>query len=132
MADGSQLTVPNSTITSGPIGNLSPRAFSHYQASLLINADGGPERLRTLRDRMRAWLLQHPHVRHDKVEVGVNGLTGRGVEVTLDLYLSGTAGAAEKGLREEINREVLRLCAGSAEEVGQKTAEMTAAKHQAA
>ena len=70
-----------------------------------------------------AWLLEQPRVRHDKVEVGVNGLTEKGVEVTLDLYLTDVDGSAEKSLREEINREVLRLCAGSAEEVGAKTAE---------
>ena len=69
--------------------------------------------------RIRAWLMDHPKVLADKVEVSVNRLTEQGVEVTLDLYLADSSGAGEKHLKEEINCELLRLCQGlSAEDVG--------------
>jgi MscS family membrane protein len=113
-ADGSLLTIPNATIASVPIDNLSTKAFSRCKASLLVNYDTAPERILELRDRIRAWLLQHPKVRPDKVDVSVNRLTDKGVEVTLDLYLAEVSRDGELDLKEEINCEVLRLCGGLA------------------
>jgi MscS family membrane protein len=111
-ADGSLLTVPNATIASAAIDNRTTKAFSRCKASLLVNYDTAPEHILALRDRIRAWLMEHPRVRRDKVEVSVNRLTEQGVEVTLDLYLADPSGAGEQGLKEEINCEVLRLCRG--------------------
>jgi MscS family membrane protein len=111
-ADGSLLTVPNSTIASAAIDNLTTKAFSRFKASLLVNYDTAPERILALRDRIRTWLMKHPHVSHDKVNVSVNRLTENGVEVTLNLHLADVSGAAERDLKEEINCEVLRLCNG--------------------
>jgi MscS family membrane protein len=111
-ADGSLLTIPNSTIASAPIDNRSTKAFSRCRLSLLVNYDTAPERILALRDRIRAWLTAHPRVRRDRVEVSVNQLTERGVEVMLDLYLTDVSGLAERDLKDEINCEVLRLCAG--------------------
>src|SRR5262249_22520339 len=94
------------------IDNLSTKAFSRCKASLLVNYDTAPARILELRDRIRAWLQQHPKVRPDKVDVSVNRLTDKGVEVTLDLYLAEVSPDGEQDLREEINCEVLRLCGG--------------------
>jgi MscS family membrane protein len=116
-ADGSLLTIPNSTIASAPIDNLSTKAFSRCKATLLVNYDASPERILALRDRVRAWLSKHPAVRADKVDVGVTRLTEKGVEVALDLYLADARAEAEKSLKEEINCEVLRLC----EELGPRS-----------
>jgi MscS family membrane protein len=109
-ADGSLLTMPNSTIASAPIDNLSTKSFSRYKATLLVNYDASPERILALRDRVRAWLAKNPAVRSDKIDVSVTRLTEKGVEVALDLYLADTRGDAEKTLKEELNCEVLRLC----------------------
>jgi MscS family membrane protein len=109
-SDGSLLTVPNSTITAGPIDNLSTRAFTRCKASLLVNYDTATEHILALRDSLRSWLRAHPKVRPDKVEVSVNRLTEQGVEVTVDLYLADSNGGGEKELKEEINCELLRLC----------------------
>jgi MscS family membrane protein len=111
-ADGSLLTIPNSTITSAAIDNLTTKSFSRCKLSLLVNYDTAPEHILALRDRIRGWLRGHPGVRHDKVEVSVNRLTEQGVEVTLDLYLADVSG--DKELKEEINCEVLRLARGLA------------------
>jgi MscS family membrane protein len=109
-ADGSLLTVPNSTIASAAIDNLSTKSFSRFKASLLVNYEATPERILALRDGIRAWLSGNPGVRSDKVEVSVNRLTEKGVEVTLDLQLAESGGAGEKALKEEINCQILRLC----------------------
>jgi MscS family membrane protein len=109
-ADGSLLTVPNSTIASAPIENLTTKSFSRYKASLLINYDATPERILALRDGIRKWLAKNMLVRQDKVDVSVTRLTEKGVEVTLDLQVRDGGAEAEKTLKEEINCEVLRLC----------------------
>jgi MscS family membrane protein len=109
-ADGSLLTIPNSTIASVAIDNLSTKSFSRCKMSLLVNYDTSPEGILALRDRIRAWLLERPGIRADKVNVSVNQLTEKGVEVALDLYLTDVNGA-DKDLKEEINCEVLRMCA---------------------
>jgi MscS family membrane protein len=109
-ADGSLLTIPNSTIASAPIDNLTTKAFSRCKASLLVNYDTAPGRILLLRDRIRSWLREHPKVHADQVEVSVNRLTEKGVEVTVDLHLTDTSPGAEKDLMEEINCELLRLC----------------------
>lgn len=114
-ADGSLLTVPNSTIASAAIDNLTTKSFSRCKATLLVNYEATPERILALRDGIRAWLAKHPKVRQDKVEVSVNRLTEKGVEVTLDLQLADAADG-EKAVKEEINCEVLRLC----EELGSR------------
>jgi MscS family membrane protein len=130
-ADGSLLTVPNATITGAAINNLSTRASSHLQTSLLVNCNAAPDQLKALREHVRAWLLKHPRVRNDKVEVGVARLTERGVEVTLDLYLADVTGDIERGVREEISREVLRLCEALGAE-GAKGPETEPARREAA
>jgi MscS family membrane protein len=107
--DGSLLTIPNATIASAAIDNLSTRAFSRCKAALLVNAGTPPERILALRDQLRDWLRRQPRVQADRVEVSVHQLTDKGAEVTVDLYLSEVNAEAEKALKEEINCELLRL-----------------------
>jgi MscS family membrane protein len=108
-ADGSLLTIPNATIANAAIDNLSTKAFSRCKASLLLSADTSPDRVIALRDRLRAWLVSHPKVKADKVEVTVNRLAGQGVEVNIDLLLTDVSPAGEAEVKEEINCELLRL-----------------------
>ena len=109
-ADGSLLTVPNSTITSQSIANLSTRTFSRCKVTLLVNQDTAPAGIHGMRDAVRAWLNEHPKVKKDRIEVSVTRLTERGVEVTVDLCLIDVNPADEQDVKEEINCEVLRLC----------------------
>ncbi len=114
--DGSVLTVPNSTIATAAIDNRSALALRRCTASLVLHCELAPDLLPTLRDRIREWLREQPKVRADKVEVNVNRLGDKGVEVALDLYLTDANDAAEKALKEEIHGEVLRLCESLGEE----------------
>jgi MscS family membrane protein len=111
-ADGSLLTLPNSTLTAAAIDNRSTKAFSRCTASLLVNYDTAPERILALRDHLKLWLMDQPHVRQDKVEVTVHRLSEKGVEVCVDLYLTDVDSTAEKRMKEEINCTLLRLCEG--------------------
>jgi MscS family membrane protein len=108
--DGSLLTIPNSTITAGSIDNLTTKAFTRCKAALLVNCATAPTRILTLRDELRDWLREHPLVRPDKIDVSVNRLTEKGVEILLDLHLADGRSADEQRLKEEINCKVLELC----------------------
>jgi MscS family membrane protein len=125
-ADGSLLTIPNGTIASAAIDNLTTKAFSRCRASLLLSADTSPERVLALRDRIRAWLMSDPRVRPDKVEVSVNRLAGQGVEVALDLHLAEVSAHGEKEFKEEINCALLRLSESLAKEAGPPAARRAA------
>jgi MscS family membrane protein len=109
-ADGSLLTIPNATIASAAIDNLSTKTFGRCKVTLLVDYDPSPGQVLALRDRIRAWLLKHPKVRPDRAAVSVNRLAEQGVEVTLDLYLSDVTAEGERALKDEIHSEVLRLC----------------------
>jgi MscS family membrane protein len=108
--DGSLLTIPNSTIASAPISNLSTKALTHCKVSLRVNCDTAPERIQTLRERMREWLLEHPKVQADKTEVRIHPVTETSVEVGVEVYLADAGAESEKELTEEINGEVRRQC----------------------
>jgi MscS family membrane protein len=97
-ADGSLLTIPNATIATAPIDNRSTKSFTRCTASLLLNYDTAPGRILALRDRIKAWLLGHPAVRADQVDVTVNRLTEEGVEVANPCLEEGFDGA-DKGRR---------------------------------
>lgn len=112
--DGSVLTIPNATITSAAIDNLSTKTSSRWKASMLLTMGASPEGALALRDQVRAWLITHPKVQSDKVEVTVNRLGGQSVEVALDVYLIAANATAEAEVKEEVNRELLRLASGGA------------------
>jgi MscS family membrane protein len=116
--DGSLLTVPNATLAAAAIDNLSSRSFCRCRSSLVVNADTSAEHILALRDRLKEWLQAHPHVRPDGVQVSVNRLTDKGVEVSVEVCLTGASAEEEKALKEEINCEMLRLSERPAAVVG--------------
>jgi MscS family membrane protein len=109
-AGGSLLTIPNSTITSAPIDNRGSKVVVHCKASLLVPYAGSPQ---ALEERLAVWLHEHPGVRTDRATVGVRPLAGGHVEVELDVTASETYPGDEREFKEELHREVLRLCAGA-------------------
>jgi MscS family membrane protein len=102
------LTIPNSTIAAASIDNMGARSFRRYKTAVLIHYRTPLTHLADLRDRLREWLADHPHVRRDKIDVAVQSLGEKGIELVLSVYLSAPDGAEETRLRDEINCEVLR------------------------
>jgi MscS family membrane protein len=110
--DGSLLTVPNATIASAAIDNMSTRAFSRCQTSVLLGSGLGAAGVLALREQIREWLLKHPKVHPDKVEVHLGWLAGQGLQVTVDLHLVAVSSSSdEKELKDQITCELLRLSA---------------------
>jgi MscS family membrane protein len=107
-AEDSLLTLPNAIIAAAPIDNMGARTHRRFGTTVVVSPDTPWERLREFRDRLRAWLGEQPLVVRDKVDVHVHQITGRGVELSLSLFLAAGRVAEETHFREAINCEILR------------------------
>jgi MscS family membrane protein len=107
-AEDSLLTIPNAIIAAAAIDNMGARSHRRFSASVVLGAGAALERLLALRDRLRAWLGEHPLVVRDRVAVHVHRITSDGVELSLNLYLATASSTEEAHFREEVNCEVLR------------------------
>jgi MscS family membrane protein len=110
-AEDSVLTIPNAIIAAAPIDNMGARSQRRFSTTITMGADGSPDRLLELRDRLRAWLEGQPLVVQDKVDVHVHRITNDGVELSVSLFLATGDGADETRFREAINCEVLAQAA---------------------
>jgi MscS family membrane protein len=99
-SEDSLLTIPNSTIAAASIDNMGARSYRRYKTAVLIHYRTPLTRLSDLRDRLREWLADHPHVRRDKIDVAVQSLGDKGIELVLSVYLSAPDGAEETRLRD--------------------------------
>jgi MscS family membrane protein len=107
--EGTLLTIPNSTIASTGIDNLGARSFRPYSTSVFIGYDTSFNQLALFRERLQAWLLQHPGIDREKADIAIQRFTEHGVELSLNLQLVAESGPEEQQVRDEINCEVLRL-----------------------
>src|SRR5208282_3431041 len=105
---GSLLTIPNANLASAGIDNLGARSFRPYRTSVFIGYDTSFDQLGAFREGLHDWLLQHPGIEGEKVDIGVKGFTDHGVELGLNLMLVAD-GTEEKQVRDDINCEVFRL-----------------------
>jgi MscS family membrane protein len=110
-AEGSVLTIPNAIIAAAPIDNMGARSAHRFSTTITLGAEAGPEVLRELRDRLRAWLRRQALVVQETADVHVHRITNDGVELSISLFLATGDAAEETRFREEINCEVLEQAA---------------------
>jgi MscS family membrane protein len=108
-ADGTLVTVPNSTLASSAIDNKGARSFRPFRTSFLVGYGTSFDQLTAYRDQLQHWLEQHPGLEHDKVKVLVQKFTESGVEVGLELLMASEDSANDAHVQDEIHCEVLRL-----------------------
>ena len=75
-----------------------------------VDGDGG-NALQEFRDRLRAWLDEHPQVLRNMVDVHIHQITNEGVELSLSLFLAASSLAEEIRFREAVNCEILHQAA---------------------
>jgi MscS family membrane protein len=110
-AEDSLLTIPNAIMAAAPIDNMGARTHHRFNSTIVISPETPFERLQEFRDRLRAWLDQHPLVLRDKVDVHIHQITNQGVELSLSLFLATGRPAEEIRFREAVNCEILRQAA---------------------
>lgn len=106
--EDSLLTVPNSIIASASIDNMGARAHRRFRTNLQVAYATTPEKLTELVDKLRQSLSAHPKIRSDKVEVHIQRLAEKGIEIGLNMFLLPSDDAEELRLRDEIQTSVLR------------------------
>lgn len=107
--DGSLLTMPNSTLASASIDNQGVRSFRRLRSAFQVSIDTPLPRLLKLRDQLHDWLINHPSVHKDHLDVYVQQITDKGIELSVNLTLTSAEKSAEICLRQDFQCEVLRL-----------------------
>jgi MscS family membrane protein len=110
-AEDSLLTIPNAIIAAAPIDNMGARSHHRFSSIIVTSPETPPERLQEFRDRLRAWLGEHPQVLRNMVNVHIHQITNEGVELSLSLFLAASSLAEEIRFREAVNCEILHQAA---------------------
>jgi MscS family membrane protein len=111
-ADGSLVTIPNSTIASASIDIQGSEAPRHHRVSVALGQSLPVEQIASLRDRVHGWLRAHPAVDAETSEVNIDLHRETGAELQVNLLLRNVAGTEEAQVRREINFAVLRMVQG--------------------
>jgi MscS family membrane protein len=108
-ADGSLVTIPNSTITSASINNQGTQVVQRHTVSLALGKDMPVEEISGLRDRLHAWLQDYAAVNPEETKVTIDLHRETGVELEVSFVLADTPEADEANARREITYAVLRM-----------------------
>lgn len=107
--EDSLLTIPNSTIAANPIDNMGMRQARSYRTTVLLNHQTALSQLLDLRDRLKSWLLDHPLVLRQRMDVRLQRVTELGIEITVSLFYAPKEPGDEGRFQEGVTCEILRL-----------------------
>jgi MscS family membrane protein len=108
-ADGSLVTIPNSTIASASIDIQGAEAPRRHTATVALGKGLPVEQIANLRDRLHIWLRSHPAVKAETSEVTIELDRATGAELQVTLLLQDAANTDEAKVRREINYAVLKM-----------------------
>ena len=107
--EDSLMTIPNSTIATSSIDNMGMRQARRYRTSVLLNHHTPLAQLLDLRDQLKTWLLQHPLVLPQRVEVRLQEVTELGIEIAVNLFYAPKEVGDDVRFQEGVTCEILRL-----------------------
>jgi len=107
-ADGTLVTVPNSTIAAASIDNQG-QTVRHHTVTLTLDKSLPVEQIAALRDRLDAWLRNHAAIDPDETDVTIGVHREAGPELQVSFALRAGQEADEASIRQEINYTVLRM-----------------------
>jgi MscS family membrane protein len=106
---GSELSVPNGQLANMNVENLSRRNARWFDAKFGLHTETTPQQLRSLLDRMRALLREHPKVDPNAARVRFVGFGENSLDVAIDCYVR-TADLHEFfAVREELYLGIMDL-----------------------
>jgi MscS family membrane protein len=108
-SEDSLMTIPNSTIATSSIDNMGMRQARRYRTSVLLNHHTPLAQLLDLRDQLKTWLLQHPLVLPQRVEVRLQEVTELGIEIAVNLFYAPKEVGDDVRFQEGVTCEILRL-----------------------
>jgi MscS family membrane protein len=107
--EDSLMTIPNSTIATSSIDNMGMRQARRYRTAVLLHHHTPLKRILNLRDQLKNWLLQHPLVESQRLDVRLQRVTELGIEITVSLFYSPKEVGDEALFQEGVTCEILRL-----------------------
>jgi MscS family membrane protein len=107
--DGAMVTIPNSTLASGSINNQGTETGQRNSVTLTLGKDMPVEQIAALRDRLHAWLQEHPAVDPNEVNVQVALHRENGVEMQVDFLLRNSEELDAAQAQRDITYGVLAL-----------------------
>jgi MscS family membrane protein len=107
--EDSLMTIPNSTIATSSIDNMGMRLARRYRTSVLLNHRTPLMLLVNLRDQLKTWLLQHPLVAPQRVDVRLHEVTELGIEIAVNLFYLPKEVGDDVRFQEGVTCEILRL-----------------------
>ena len=107
--EGSLMSIPNSTIANSSIDNMGLRQARRYRTAVLLNHHTPLTQLLNLRDQLKTWLVQHPLVQPQRLDVRLQRVTELGIEITVNLFYLPKEPGDEARFQEGVTCEILRL-----------------------
>lgn len=107
--EDSLMTIPNSTIATSSIDNMGMRQARRYRTSVLLNHRTALAQILHLRDQLKTWLLQHPLVLPQRVDVRLHEVTELGIEIAINLFYAPKDVGDDVRFQEGVTCEILRL-----------------------
>lgn len=107
--EDSLMTIPNSTIATSSIDNMGMRQARRYRTAVLLHHHTPLAQILNLRDQLKNWLLQHPLVEPQRLDVRLQRVTELGIEITVSLFYLPKEVGDEARFQEGVTCEILRL-----------------------
>jgi len=108
-AEDSLIVVPNGKLSDATIDNLGSRRTRRVTSTLVLPYAAGRLAVDNFVNALGEMLRARAGVVAEKVDVGINALTGDGYEVGISLHLDTSTGREERVLRQALLLDIVRL-----------------------
>ncbi len=105
----SQITVPNSLLTTAMVDNMGRRSYRRIKTILGIQYDTSPEQLDAFCEGIRELIRRHPHTRKDYYHVYFNQFGASSLDIMLYCFLDCPDWSIELRERHRLFLDILRL-----------------------
>jgi MscS family membrane protein len=105
----SQITVPNSLLTTAIVDNMGRRRYRRIKTTLSIQYDTTPEQLDAFCEGIRELIRRHPYTRKDYYHVYFNQIGGSSLDILLYCFIECPEWAIELRERHRLLLDILRL-----------------------
>jgi MscS family membrane protein len=104
--EDSILIIPNATVAGGNINNQAMRVYQRVMTQVFLDPESPPATLMELQKQTHDMLAARPNIEESRLEVGLHGISEKGVELRVVTYMRGKSNQARE-LRSELTLAIL-------------------------
>jgi MscS family membrane protein len=104
--EDSILIIPNATVAGGNINNQAMRVYQRVITQVFLDPESPPATLMELQKQTHDMLAARPNIEESRLEVGLHGISEKGVELRVVTYMRGKSNQARE-LRSELTLAIL-------------------------